>query len=271
VLDRAAQALALSGVPDARREARLLLGYALGLDQASLLRARDQRIDEAAFAAVLARRLAREPIALITGRVGFWTLSLATSPATLIPRPDSETVVEAALAAFPARDARRVLDLGTGTGCLLLAVLSEMPGAFGVGVDRVALAAELAARNAAEAGLADRASFLCGDWDTSLQGRFDLIVCNPPYIPSGEIGDLMPEVSRHEPMSALDGGPDGLAAYRMVIARVPRLLARGGAAVFEVGMGQADSVMALAKQAGLQSEAPRFDLGGVARAVSFRS
>jgi len=236
-LCQAGQRLRGAAIEAPRLEARRLLAHVLGTTEEALLR--DPRAavptDKAQhFAALLARRLAHEPFAYLTGRVGFWTLDLEVSPATLIPRADSETLVEAALQACPDHGAAlRVLDLGTGTGALLLAVLSEFPAAQGIGVDLKPEAAALAARNAARLGLAGRAGFLAGDWAAALSGRFDLILCNPPYIESTAIAGLMPEVARHEPASALDGGVDGLAAYRRVIADLPRLLAPRGVAVLE--------------------------------------
>ena len=179
----------------------------------------------ASLAPLVARREAHEPLALIVGHREFWSLEFAVSPATLIPRPESETLIEAAVAAFANREPPRlVLDLGTGTGCLLLAALSEFPAAFGIGVDRSAEAAALAARNAAALHLADRALFVCGDWADALSTRFDLVLGNPPYIPTEDLGSLMPDVARYEPRTALDGGPDGLAAYRRLIPGLPRML-----------------------------------------------
>jgi release factor glutamine methyltransferase len=270
VLNDAAAQLAAAGVADPRREARLLLGHALGVDQATLLRDPERLVDTDTVRPALARRAAREPMALIIGTAGFWSLDLATSSATLVPRPDSEAVVEAALAAFPTRDVDTVLDLGTGTGCLLLAVLSECAGAFGVGVDIVPEAAALAMRNAAALGFSGRTVFFCGNWGTALAARFDLVLCNPPYIARADIPRLMPEVARYEPPSALDGGPDGLAAYRIVIEAMPYLLAPGGAAVLELGLGQAPEVITLAQAAGLVAQPPRADLGGIARALVMR-
>jgi release factor glutamine methyltransferase len=209
----------------------------------------------------------REPLALILGRREFWSLDFAVSPATLIPRPESETLIEAALAAFANRaPPQRVLDLGTGTGCLLLAVLSEFSASFGIGVDRSAAAASLAARNAASLGMAGRAAFLCGDWASALAGRFDLVLCNPPYIASGQLGELMPEVSRYEPLSALDGGPDGYCAYRRLIPGLHRLLTPDGAALLELGAGQADTVAGLTREAGF-APAVRRDLSGIDRVL----
>jgi release factor glutamine methyltransferase len=274
-LCQAGQVLRAAAIESPRLEARLLLGHAMGATPEALLRDPGAPVPpEAAsrFRAALAARLDAVPVAHIIGTQGFWTLELAVSPATLIPRPDSESLVEAALDAFPDAGAKlRVLDLGTGTGCLLLAVLAERPQAFGVGVDLVPGAAALAAANAARNGLADRAVFLAGDWAASLSARFDLVLSNPPYIESAAIAGLMPEVARHEPRSALDGGTDGLAAYRHLAAILPGLLAPGGAAVLELGAGQRQAVQALARGAGLVPSACRMDLGGVERALVLRA
>jgi len=238
--------------------------------QAALLADLDAPVDRAPFEAVVARRAAREPLALITGEREFWSLRFAVSPATLVPRPESETLIEAALAALPRRGrVRRVLDIGTGTGCLLLAALGEFPAAFGVGLDRDPAAAALARRNAASLGLAGRAGFLVGDWTASVTGLFELVLCNPPYIASGEIAGLMPEVARYEPVLALDGGVDGLAAYRAVMASLPGLLAPEGVGVLELGHGQASPVSELARAAGLRA-VPRSDLASIARALVVR-
>lgn len=234
-----------------------------------LLRDRSATIDPAALSPLLTRRVAREPLALILGSREFWSLNFAVSPDTLIPRPESETLIEAALAAFQSRPARSVLDLGTGTGCLLLAALSEFRSAFGVGVDRSPAAAALAKRNATALGLADRAWLVCGDWAEAVASRFDLVLCNPPYIPTSVIGGLMPEVARYEPRAALDGGPDGLTAYRHLLPALSRFLQAHGVAVLELGAGQANSVGALARQAGLVVDF-RHDLAGIARAVVLR-
>lgn len=274
-LCQAGQRLRGAAIEAPRLEARRLLAHVLGTSEEALLR--DPRAavpaDKAAhFAALLARRVVHEPFAYLTGRVGFWTLELEVSPATLIPRADSESLIEAALEACPDKGAAlRVLDLGTGTGALLLAVLSEFPAAQGIGLDLKPAASALAARNAARLRLAGRARFLAGDWAAALSGRFDLVLCNPPYIESAAIPGLMPEVARHEPASALDGGADGLAAYRHIIADLPRLLAPRGVAVLELGQGQQAAVEALARAAGLTLEACRADLGGVPRALVLRA
>jgi release factor glutamine methyltransferase len=236
----------------------------------ALLRDTAAPADTDALELLLARREAREPLALILGRREFWSLDFAVSPATLIPRPESETLVEAAISAFAGcAPPRLALDLGTGTGCLLLAALSEFPLALGVGVDCSSEAAALAARNAAALGLSDRAVFLCGYWAEALDARFDLVLCNPPYIPAADIGCLMPEVTRYEPRGALDGGLDGFAAYRRLLPGLPRLLHPEGVAVLELGAGQLTPVAELALRAGLRVAA-RPDLRGIPRALILR-
>ena len=270
-LCRAGQHLRAAAIPTPRQEARMLLGAALGVAPEDLLR--DARAPVAAenaarFKVLLKRRLAGEPMAHLLGHRGFWTLDLAVSPASLIPRPDSETLVEAALDAFPDRAAPlRMLDLGTGTGALLLAVLSQYPNAWGLGIDRVVEAAELARMNASRTGLSARAAFLVADWSAALDSRFDLVLCNPPYIESAAIAGLMVEVARFEPASALDGGVDGLDAYRAVLACLPGLLADEGVAILELGAGQGAAVAALAGAQGLVPGQARADLGGIPRAL----
>jgi release factor glutamine methyltransferase len=247
-----------------------LVAHAHAISPPALLGVLDAPADLTRLAPLIARRAAFEPLALIVGRREFWSLEFAVSSATLIPRPDSETLLEASVAAFAARQPPgAVLDLGTGTGCLLLAALSEFPAAFGVGVDVLLEATVLAARNAAALGLADRALFCCGNWADALAARFDLVLSNPPYICAGELGQLMPEVARYEPRSALDGGADGLTAYRHLLAAFPRLLLPDGVAVLELGAGQADVVGRLARRAGFIS-AIKPDLAGIPRALVLR-
>ncbi len=269
LLARAGTTLDEAGGPDPRRDALLLLAHALGVDRLGLLAlGRDAPVEADGFERLLERRARREPLAFIIGRQGFWTLELAVSPDTLIPRADSEALVEALLAARPDRGSvTRLLDLGTGTGCLLLAALSEYPGAWGVGVDLSASACRLAASNARTTGLAARSAVVCGDWTTSIRGSFDVIVSNPPYIPTPDLPGLMPEVARHEPARALDGGIDGLGAYRTLLPAMASLLAPGGLCVLEVGAGQAEDVVELGRAAGLRPAGTRADLGGITRAV----
>lgn len=268
LLCQGGQALREAGIEDSRWEARVLLAHALESSTEALLREpRAEVAPEAAdrFLAMLDRRVAREPMAMVIGSVGFWTLELEVGPHTLVPRADSESLIEALLAAKTAP--RRILDLGTGTGCLLLAALSEFPEAQGVGIDLVPEAAALARRNAARNALENRASFVAGRWADAISGRFDAILSNPPYIESGVIAGLMPEVSRHEPASALDGGDDGLDAYRAIVGQLPRLLTPAGIAVLELGEGQGPAVSALAETAGLRVLGGRKDLGGITRAL----
>ena len=271
-LAAAAAALAAAGIDVPRREARLLMLHATGLDGAGLLRDLPSVQDVPGFDALVARRAAREPLAFITGHQPFWTLDVMVSPATLIPRADSEALIEAALAALPDRTrVGRILDIGTGTGCLLLAALTEFPSAWGVGTDRVPAAVSLARRNAVSFGLAGRCAFACGEWAAAIVAKFDLVLCNPPYIESTVIPTLMPEVARYEPGSALDGGRDGLDAYRAVIRALPRLLSPEGLAVLELGLGQADAAGQLATAQGLMVSGTGADLGGVPRALLIRN
>ncbi len=268
LLRNAAAALAAAGIENAAWEARLLLAHATGSDAAALLRDRNRRVDAPGFDALVAARAARTPLAFLLGHQPFWSLDLRVSPDTLIPRADSEALIEATLAAFPdPATVRRVLDLGTGTGCLLLAALTEFPNAWGVGVDLSAAAAALARGNAGRLGLVARSAFMCGDWASALHGRFDLVLCNPPYVTTGELAELMPEVALHEPARALDGGPDGLDAYRRVVPTLATLLGPGGRGVIELGAGQQQAVCRLARAAGLEVLATANDLGGVTRAL----
>jgi release factor glutamine methyltransferase len=270
-LAQAASRLAEAGIEDPRREARLLASHLLGVPAASLLDPAHP-LDAQAWSRLIARRAAREPLALITGTRGFWTLTLEVSPDTLIPRADSETLIEAALTALPNRAAvATILDLGTGTGCLLLAALSEFPNAVGLGLDIAPAAASLAARNARANRLASRAIFCAADWAAPIAGRFDLILCNPPYIRSADLPTLMPEVRLYEPHRALDGGPSGLDDYARLLPVLPHLLAPGGIAILELGLSQAQPVAALACDAGLTHITTRPDLGGIPRACVLKS
>lgn len=274
LLCEAGTVLRAAGIGEPRREARLLLGHVLGRVPGLLtIEARDPvgAGEAARFRELVARRAAHVPAAHLTGTRGFWTLDLIVTPDVLIPRADSETLIEAALAALPDRPSvRRVLDLGTGSGALLLAVLSEFPTAIGLGVDRSPAALAVARANAAWAGLADRALFVCGDWSAALDEGFDLVLANPPYVPSGDIAGLEPEVRDHDPRVALDGGVDGLDAYRAILADLPRILLPDGVAVLELGAGQAADVSQVAAARRLALVELRQDLGGVARAMVLR-
>ena len=268
---------AAAGVDSAELDARLLIGHALRLDLTGMIRAASRIItaDESSRLDALAgRRLAGEPVARILGQKEFWGLALALSPATLVPRPDTETVVELALEMLRAnagRQGTRIADLGTGTGAILFALLSELQGAVGVGTDISQEALETARGNAARLALADRTSFVRCDYAAGLTGAFDLIVSNPPYICSADIAGLAVEVRDHDPRKALDGGSDGLDAYRALIPQAARILAPGGALVVEAGAGQAARIQALMNAAGLAPHGPpRADLGGIPRAVGAR-
>ncbi len=227
--------------------------------------------EPAVFEALIARRERREPLSHLTGRREFWSLELETGPATLDPRPDSETLIEAALDVVEDRaDPLSVLDLGTGTGCLLLAILHELPRAAGVGIDASPEALAVARRNATHLGLASRARFEEGDWGRALQRPFDLILCNPPYIPTAQISQLEPEVAEYEPRIALDGGPDGLDSYRAVMPDIARILTPRGAAVLEFGAGQGAAVGQIVAGAELAVAGVYRDLAGHDRCLVAR-
>jgi release factor glutamine methyltransferase len=260
-----------AGIESADLDARVLVSHALGWDPARVLAA-DETVDAACrsrLEAWVSRRLAGEPVARIVGKKEFWSRAFALSPDVLVPRPETETVVEAALSALPDRNsALRILDLGVGSGALLAALLLELPRASGVGVDRSAGAIHTTRENLRALGLDARASLVLGDWAAGLAGPFDLVVTNPPYVATGDIAALPREVREHDPISALDGGVDGLAAYREIVSQLPRLLAAGGVAVLELGIGQEAQVAALARSAHLLvNESARSDLSGLPRAL----
>jgi release factor glutamine methyltransferase len=268
-------ARAMRGVAkEPAREARLLLAAAGALRASDLVGAPEAPLGAAArrVSAFAARRAAGEPLSRILGRREFWSLSLAISPDALDPRPETETIVEAALATFAARRGEPIalLDLGVGSGALLCALLSEFPAARGIGVDVSEGAANVARANVEALGLTNRAEIRLGDWGAGLDGPFDLIAANPPYVRSGEIADLPREVRDHDPRLALDGGKDGLDAYRALLPQIARLLAPEGRFFLEVGAGQAEAVMTIAAAAGLAELATFDDLAGVARVVGGR-
>lgn len=249
-----------------RLDAELLMAHALGVSREAMLLARLGDPVPDGFAALVERRIAHEPVAYITGSRGFWTIELNVGPGVLVPRADSETLIEAAVAHFAGGEGPgRVLDLGTGPGTLLLAALAEWPQASGLGVDVSETALGYARKNAVALGMDERVDLLAGDWTRGLDGQFDLILCNPPYIGTGE--ELGPEVRDHEPAGALFAGADGLDDYRRVVPDLPRLLAPGGVAVLEIGWTQGAAVSALVEAAGL-TPAVRRDLGGRDRVVT---
>ncbi len=250
----------LAAVSDtARLDAELLMAQALGVEREALLL---QRLDDeapAGFEPLVARRLAHEPVAYITGRRAFWTIELEVGPGVLVPRPDSETLIEAAIAHFGGRSPARILDLGTGPGTLLLAALAEWPEATGLGIDASEAALAYARRNAIP-----RAEFRLGNWGEGLDERFDLILCNPPYIERD--ADLPADVAGYEPAAALYAGPDGLDDYRRIAPQIARLLAPGGIACIEIGAGQEKAVAALFAAQGFTIES-RTDLRGIVRCL----
>jgi len=242
-----------------RLDAELLMAHALGVAREALLLGRLDDPAPAGFDTLVARRLAHEPIAYITGRRAFWTIELAVGPGALVPRPDSETLIEAALAHFGARGPARILDLGTGPGTLLLAALDQWPEATGLGVDASADALAYARRNAS-----GRAEFRLGEWGKGIGERFDLILCNPPYVEAD--ADLPPDVARFEPAAALHAGADGLDAYRLLAPQFARLLAPGGIVCLEIGAGQQEKVSALMAAGGFTIQSRR-DLNGIIRCL----
>ena len=275
---RLAARLKSGSIETAELDARILVGHVLGLDLTGVIAAAGRLLtsDEAVGVEQFARRrLNGEPVARILGFREFWGLPLTLSAATLVPRPDTETVVELALEILrspPGQDRRlRIADIGTGSGAILLALLSELPEACGFGTD-ISVAAVLTAKtNAARLGFAPRAAFVACDYAAALSGPFELIVSNPPYIRTATIAELAAEVRDHDPPCALDGGADGLDAYRAIAPEATRLLAPGGALVVEVGLGQSVDVKKLMVAAGLTSARPaKADLAGIRRAVAFR-
>jgi release factor glutamine methyltransferase len=274
LLGSGAARLAAAGIDGPVREARLLLQAAAGIPIATQMAFPERTLAAdatARFEQLLARRARREPMAHILGQREFWSLAFRVTADTLDPRPDSEILVQAVLDQVPDRSAAlRLIDFGTGTGCLLLALLHELPNATGVGVDVSAAALAVATDNADTLGLSPRASFHRGNWDDGLEAGFDIVVSNPPYIPSGDIAALQPEVASFEPRLALDGGADGLDAYRRLGPATARLLAPGGLAAFEIGLGQADSVRGIMATAGLRHIATAPDLAAVERCLLFR-
>ena len=273
-LEHAAVALTEAGIDEPRRRARALLAAVLDLSATEIFGYPERLLtpaQQARVSTVLDRMLAREPLSRIIGRREFWGLKFLLSADTLDPRPESETVIEAMLARLPDRDrAYRFLDLGTGTGCLLLALLSEYPAASGIGIDIAPGAARTARNNAERLGIGVRAQFIVGSWTSALTGRFDGVVCNPPYIEHAAIAVLPREVRQYDPIRALDGGADGLAAYRTIAADLHRLLPSGGFFATEIGIGQAEAVGKILRQYDLCVDAVVPDLAGIERCLVAR-
>lgn len=269
-----AQSFRMAGIDSPEVDARALIGHALKLSRAQLASQSGRTLEARevnAISALAARRLKREPVSRILGRKEFWSLPLQIGPDVLDPRPESETLVEAALD-FAVRgglrlEKLRVLDIGTGSGALLLALLKELPNAVGVGTDVSAAALAVARGNAERNKLAARCTFVACNIGDGVQGPFDLILSNPPYIPRGEIATLEPEVREYDPTVALDGGADGLDAYRAIAKEARRLLAPGGRLFVELGAGQEPAVAALFTQAGLTVNTARADLAGIPRSL----
>ncbi len=274
LLRRGADCLRGAGIEGAFGEARLLLEAAAGITRARQIAHPEDRVPadlEMHYDGLVQRRARREPISRILGRREFWSLSFTVTARTLDPRPDSETLVRMVLEAISVDPVpRRILDLGTGTGCLLLALLSELLWASGLGIDCSEGAVEVARVNAQALGLSERAQFQIGDWDLGLLPSWDVIVSNPPYIPSDLIDGLESEVSRYEPRLALDGGPDGLDCHRRLLPAAGRLLRPGGIAVFEFGQGQETPIIDLGEAVGLALVTIQADLSGTPRCAMFR-
>lgn len=265
------------GIETAQRDARLLLLHAAGIEHMDLLRGPRETLGADVAQRLqnyVSQRVTRIPVARILGEWEFWSLPFTLVAESLVPRPDSETVVAAALIALKERrhanDGLRILDLGTGSGCLLISLLHEMKDARGVGVDIVPEAIAIAQHNAERNGVADRASFKAAHWGKGVTGPFDLIVSNPPYIADSIIDTLEPEVRVHDPRLALSGGSDGLEAYRAIADALPELLAPGGIVALEMGSDQAESVPAIYRERGYEIEGPFADFGARPRAIVLR-
>ena len=263
-MSRATQTLsATSDTP--RLDAELLMAHALGIERDALLLSRQDGAVPATYAEFIARRGTGEPVAYITGKRAFWNIELEVGPGALVPRPDSETLIVAAVEHFAGTPGpKRILDLGTGPGTLLLAALDQWPKATGIGVDSSNDALGYARKNAKRLGLAERAFFRRGDWARGISEAFDLVLINPPYVAEGD--DLGPGVAEHEPAEALFAGAEGLDDYRRLAPEVRRLIAPGGLAAIEIGSGQADAVRTLLEEQGLEP-ALAHDLAGRPRAM----
>jgi release factor glutamine methyltransferase len=273
LLEEAARCLRTAGVESPRLEARILLEEAGGVGRARQVAEPDLQLELAAvqtFRSLVQRRAVREPLAYILGRAEFWSLSYAIVPGVLVPRPETETLIEVAIDLFPERGRPlRILDIGSGSGCVLLTLLHLFPNARGIGTDSSATARACATRNAERLAVEPRVDIREANFAEGVEGPFDLVLSNPPYIPGGEIRGLQPEVALYEPRAALDGGPDGLDAYRAVLPALPSLLAGDGVALLEIGKGQERDVLDLARGHDLRGrEHP--DLAGIVRCIELR-
>ncbi|CAK7191981.1 Release factor glutamine methyltransferase [Commensalibacter sp. Nvir] len=258
-----------AGIVSPKREVRLLIAYALQIDLSKfLMMDKSTLVPSKLIKSYIRRRAQHEPFAYITGKKGFWSLELKVSPSTLIPRADSEALIEALLLRLVDRDyPYQILDLGTGTGCLMLAALSEYKKAFGVGVDKIKKTLDLAKKNAERAKLRDRLAFVQSDWASSISGKFDVVISNPPYIPTSNIETLMPDVKNFEPLVALDGGRDGLDYYRIICNQAVDLLTKSGILILELGINQDQDVVEIARFKGLAVVQKQQDLNGCVRAL----
>lgn len=271
VLRSAVMRLQQARIESASLDARILLEHVLAVSRERLLFLLDSEITIDQYEqmeALVERRAQRQPMAQIVGKREFWGLNFTVSKYTLDPRPDSETVIEYVLERIKNRGAPlKVLDLGTGTGCLLLSLLSELPAARGVGVDLCENALQVAGENALSLGLAERVEFLRSNWCDEVSGKFDVVISNPPYIPASVIPTLAPEVAKFEPKLALDGGGDGFCCYSKIMKALHNIVADGGFAAFEMGMGQQRGMEVLADENGFEVVGVRHDLGGIARCI----
>ncbi len=272
-LRQATNRLRDAGIEGAATDVRLLIGAAAGLSPEDMLRDSDLKLSpdqKTRVETMIRRRADREPVSRILGRREFHSLSFEVTPATLDPRPDSEVIVEAAIDYARIMGGEpTILDIGTGTGCLLLSTLVALPDATGIGTDIDPEAIAVARRNADSLGCTSRLQFQTVDWLSGVEGRFDIVLSNPPYIPSGDIADLAPEVSQYDPRTALDGGPDGLDAYHVLADRIPKILSPSGVTLMEIGAGQADNVTGLFAAAGWHPLESRADLAGHDRCLAF--
>jgi release factor glutamine methyltransferase len=266
--------LAAAGVEAARREARLLMTLVLNVPTGSVLN-EDATVSEhhqIQFENIVERRCAREPYAFVSGRKEFWSLAFDVGSGVLVPRPETETLIEELIRTYTDRKTapQSICDFGTGCGCLLIAALVEFPRATGIGLDSSEIALSWAARNVAKHGLKTRALLRHLDWNNEMTERFDAILSNPPYIPRSDAMALAPEVVRYEPLCALDGGVDGLAAYRSLVPRIKQTLKQDGTAFLEIGLGQAANVKDILERAGLQVDRIVKDLAGIERCIVAR-